>query len=352
MNGDIEELVLSGKLFAPQSRSSSPVRSRSTSPEPTPWPTDGHDYDYDSDAERRRAIEDRIAQQQREADSIGMGPGRTGVKGVIRDRNEAAGAARARKAAEIDAVNRAMEKASLGGLTWAEEEALKAREEGREKESSDRRVPLSKGRFGHLREVGARGFVQAVESEERNVWVVVHIYDPSLDRCATLDDTLSRLARAYPTVKFLRARAGALGFATSTAASARRAASSNLLAVPPFALRRTPSRKILVPGRYSPGEEDDDDFDKDEDEGSEDEGSNGGWEDDDVDTDVLPTLLVYRGGDLVHSWVRVDWEATMGIEELLRRHHILFQSSGRNLGLPSDGEDDDDLLFSASDDGF
>lgn len=107
-----------------------------------------------------------------------MGPGRTGVKGVIRDRNEAAGAARSRKAAEVDAMNRAMEKASLGGLTWAEEEALKAREEGREKEGTEKRIPLSKGRFGHLREVGARGFVQAVESEERSVWVVVHIYDP------------------------------------------------------------------------------------------------------------------------------------------------------------------------------
>lgn len=110
-----------------------------------------------------------------------MGPGRTGVKGVIRDRNEATSLARTKRAAEVDALNRAMEKASLGGLTWAEEERLrqaeKAREEGRPTGPSSR-APFSKGRFGHLREVGERGYVQAIESEDRNVWVVVHIYDP------------------------------------------------------------------------------------------------------------------------------------------------------------------------------
>jgi hypothetical protein len=88
--------------------------------------------------------------------------------------------------------------------------------------------------------------------------------------------------------------------------------------------------------------------------------------DDDVDLDVLPTMLVYRDGELVHNWVRVDWEAgEAGIEELLDRHvclvslncftdhidsyHILPQSTShsRNLGLPSD--DEDDLIWSDED---
>jgi hypothetical protein len=34
------------------------------------------------------------------------------------------------------------------------------------------------GRFGHLREVGIHGFVDAVEQEDKGVWVVVHLYDP------------------------------------------------------------------------------------------------------------------------------------------------------------------------------
>ena len=47
-----------------------------------------------------------------------------------------------------------------------------------------------------------------------------------------------------------------------------------------------------------------------------------GEEDDDVDVDMdmLPTMHVYRGGDLVHNWVRVDWEAgPQGLDDLLAR---------------------------------
>ena len=108
-----------------------------------------------------------------------MGPGRTGVKGVIRDRAEAESLARAKRADEIKELNRAMEKASLGGKTWAEEEkerlAKIAAQEGRSTASSSKAA--RGGSYGHLREVGVRSFVQAVE-EDQTVWVVVHIYDP------------------------------------------------------------------------------------------------------------------------------------------------------------------------------
>lgn len=44
------------------------------------------------------------------------------------------------------------------------------------------------------------------------------------------------------------------------------------------------------------------------------------YQEEDVDIDMLPTLLVYRDGELVHNWVRVDWEAgRAGVEELLSR---------------------------------
>jgi hypothetical protein len=94
-----------------------------------------------------------------------MGPGRTGVKGVIRDRNEAAARERSRKAEELAELAARMERANLGGKTFLEElddPILERRQ---------------RGRFGHLREVGLSGFVPAVE-EDQNVWVVVHIYDP------------------------------------------------------------------------------------------------------------------------------------------------------------------------------
>lgn len=347
MNGNIEDLVLSGKLFNPPSRSSSPVRSRSPSPVPAKWPNpnsdEDADFDYDSDEERRKAIEDRIAANQREADSIGMGPGRTGVKGVIKDRDEAKEMAKSKRAHEVQALNAAMAKASLGGKTWAEEERERlAEKEYLEGKTSSNAVPRRPGGyFGHLREVGMRGYVRAIEQEDRNVWVVVHIYDPSLDRCATLDDALSRLARLNIGVKFLRARAGAIGFASSNKSQSteKKTAQQSL-----FGFSRSKSRQFVVPGRYP------DDDDEDEDEESEEEKEDE-WADDQVDTGVLPTLLVYRAGDLVHSWVRVDWEAPLGVEELLRSHNILssIASGNGNCGLPSDDEDDLDdgeLVFS------
>ena len=56
------------------------------------------------------------------------------------------------------------------------------------------------------------------------------------------------------------------------------------------------------------------------------------WDDDDVqvDEDMLPTLLIYRAGDLVFTWVRVDWEAGSGsVEELLRKYAVpLFHHLG------------------------
>ncbi|KAI0766891.1 hypothetical protein BD413DRAFT_567914 [Trametes elegans] len=350
MYGDIEDLVLSGKLFSPPSRSNSPVRSRSPSPSPAPWPKQSDDFDYDSDAERRAEIEAHIASQQQQ-ESIGMGPGRTGVKGVIRDRAEAESLARAKRAEEVKDLNRAMEKASLGGKTWAEEEkerlAERARLEG------DASLPKSSrpGTFGHLREVGVRSFVQAVE-EDPDVWVVVHIYDPSLDRCATIDEILSRLARIYSSTKFLRARAGAIGFACSSGSkpSLSNASSFGLSRLPARTLSANPQRGLQERDELFDDHEDDDDDDDDDDV------DDGQWEDDEVDTDVLPTLLVYRGGELVHTWIRVDWEAKQGLEEFLKRHNVLTSprhfGGARTYGHDQDDDeyDDGELVFGNSDD--
>ncbi|GBE89062.1 hypothetical protein SCP_1500640 [Sparassis crispa] len=348
MNGNIEELVLSGKLFNPPSRSSSPVRSRSPSPSIAAWPNDDTDFDYDSDAERRKAIEHRVAAAQEDQDSIGLGPGRTGVKGVIRDRAEAVSLARSKRAQEIRDLNHAMEKASLGGKTWAEEERDRLAEKTRLEGGMDE-TRMWKGRFGHLREVGVSSFVQAVE-EDRNVWVLVHIYDPSLDRCASLDDELSRLARLYPSTKFLRARAGALGFASTSSSNSYSGFHSSL------PLNRSHPRRMFVPGNY-PGDEDDPFADNDESNvDSQDPSPQDEWEDDAVDTDVLPTLLVYRGGQLEHAWVRVDWEAKSGMQEFLRQHNVVSDADigmkpERGLSLSDDDDfDDGGLIFGGSDD--
>ncbi|KDQ50459.1 hypothetical protein JAAARDRAFT_42123 [Jaapia argillacea MUCL 33604] len=335
---ELEELVLSGKLFQPSSRSSSPIRAPSPS---SSWPTlnlsddeDDDGKDYDSDKERSKAI-DRILSSSSNTGNTGVGvQGRTGVKGVIRDKIESDQATKSVKAREIDELNKKMEKAALSAKTYREEDE----ERMWEKVMLDGDFPGvtfgepgKKGRFGHLREVGARGYLPAIEQESRAVWVVIHIYSPSLDRCYALDDTLSRLARIHTQTKFIRCRAGAIGFASKPSTSKSRSRSSQLR-----------SSRPRIPGAFIREE------DSDEDEGGDGGGGDEDWneeeeENSNVDEDMLPTLLVYRDGELVHNWVRVDWEAgRAGVEELLVQHNIIegFGGGNGNCGLPSDDEDD------------
>ncbi|KAI0029607.1 hypothetical protein K488DRAFT_32695, partial [Vararia minispora EC-137] len=153
-----------------------------------------------------------------------------------------------------------------------------------------------KGKFGHLREVGLHGFLHAIEEETRSVWVIVHIYEPSVQRCDTLDDKLVRLARQHSDTKFIRCRASALGYASLPRASASTS-------------RRRSDKRADIGG------------DEDDPYGAPEPNDDGEDDDDaEVDTDMLPTMHVYRGGELVHNWVRVDWEAgEAGVEELLSR---------------------------------
>lgn len=347
MYADIEALVLSGELFNRSSRSSSPTRS--ISPDDPGWHDEEliseeqkyreRDLDYDSDTARRDIIK---AQQNAQSESIGMGPGRTGVKGVIRDRDEAAEIRREKKAREVEEVRKKMEASSLGGKTFLEEE----RERVAKGEKVDGLVmselennrsvlgPKRGGKFGHLREVGLKGFLGAVEND-RSVWVVVHLYDPSLERCYLVDDTLARLARSFPDTKFLRAKASALGFATTKSSS-----KSHKFGTPLKSLREEDDDDDDDDGFDEKDKYDDDDEDLEE------------FDSDDVDLDMLPTMLVYQNGELVHNWVRVDWEAgKAGIGELLDKHHILLHNSYTrdNLSLPSDDEDFD-LMWSDEDD--
>lgn len=86
--------------------------------------------------------------------------------------------------------------------------------------------------------------------------------------------------------KFLRARAAAVGFAT-------------LASAPSFSGTSVNSHSNLI--------SDSDHSDEDED-----AYVNSDEEDDQevtTDLDMLPTMLVYRAGQIVHNWIRVDWEA-------------------------------------------
>lgn len=330
--------MLSGKLFNGGASGSSSPR-RSPSPDATKWPYDDDADNYsDDDGSPRRLTS--AAQSNppgiRGNGGVGVGvPGRTGVKGVIRDRNEAERNTRDKRAAEIKDLNKRMEKASLTGMTYLEEQALEQDEGDEELEQIRFARVRDKGltshgggcRFGHLREVGLEGFLKAVEQEERDVWVVLHLYHPvrfidvylsaclnprlqSLDRCEALDDTLGKLAREHATVKFLRAKASAVGFTSGSSLT-----TSKRTTLSPSAKRSIKSGTIREEDEEDPyGEPEHKERDLEDEEDEEQDFD----DEDNVDTDMLPTMLVYRGGDLVYNWVRVDWEAgEAGVEDLL-----------------------------------
>jgi len=142
---------------------------------------------YDPKTAQERAYkehQDAKAQQE----SIGMGPGRTGVKGVIRDRDEAMKMEHERHQKNIENLRERMEAGNLGGKTYLQEEREKAAkgEERfddlifRESERDQKRDIFGtlRTRFGYLREVGVKQYVKAIEQEVRGIWVIVHLYDP------------------------------------------------------------------------------------------------------------------------------------------------------------------------------
>lgn len=180
--------MLSGKLFGEGSRDSSPERADSLASNDS-WDEAGIEKQPDGDLNAQLPPDHPASSAP-----IGMGPGRTGVKGVIRDQQEAEDIDRGRRRDEMVALRTKMEKQNLGGKTFLEEERTKGLNEKvddlvvREREKKKKAVDAGdrkdvfgrarEGRFGHLREVGRDGFVAAVEKEDPGTWVIVHIYDP------------------------------------------------------------------------------------------------------------------------------------------------------------------------------
>ncbi|KAK4703653.1 hypothetical protein P7C70_g2571, partial [Phenoliferia sp. Uapishka_3] len=103
--------------------------------------------------------------------------------------------------------------------------------------------------FGHLREIGMDQFLTAIEDEDPEVAVVLHLYEPGIEACYTLNTHLSAIARAYPHTKFIRALATEVDFAA------------------------------------------------------------------DSEDDALPTVIVYRGGELESTLVRLDRDWGSGTKQ-------------------------------------
>lgn len=288
--------------------------------------TESNDEDAIDDDDDERYTSDRYQPKMMDHSSLGPQAGyNTGVKGVRSDAKRHEEVQRALRADQVRAKNERMESMALGkSRTWEEEEAdrrneaeqglkpgqaasrsgkdcgddddeelevirqrrlgtLKSQAASNEarrrkmagEEESDQSTGAG-GMFGHLREVGADSYANAIDTEDKNTFVVVHIYvkvsciclqnkgtrshslflysSQYVHACAQLTSVLSSLARMHTQVKFIQVRAGAIGFGS---------------------------------GGKEVGDE---------------------VEGDEAAEEVVPTMLVYKGGQLIANLVRVDLE--------------------------------------------
>jgi len=72
-------------------------------------------------------------------------------------------------------------------------------------------MEATRPRFGNTMEVTAWTFEKEVDGAPRNVWVVVHVYQDYMERCARMNYCIAQVAKSYPHIKFMRARSDKLG---------------------------------------------------------------------------------------------------------------------------------------------
>lgn len=306
---DLETRLLSGQGFS-QPRSSSPTRSACTSSEP------------DTDDELGSDLSELSSPQHSDAVLAGIerkGPN-TGVKGVIKDAQHRKAVEREIHRMKIAETNKYLESKSFQAQTIDEEDKdkrnatenesvyneearqrwLRRRQAGIEsqQETDDEDIERQR-RKTRMREVGEEGFLDAVEREG---WVLVMLYEPDVPRCRPLLQAVLSLSQHISNTRqqapsFIQARATSLSFSL---------------------LPNEPPVNTL---EHGDDDEDEDEYeDEDYDESAQERRSRRS------DPDVLPTLLAYRDGELVETFIRIDWEAGAdgeGLERLLIRKGIL-----------------------------
>jgi hypothetical protein len=164
----LEEAALSGALFKDNYRP--PERSGTPEPDSSGSEADSEDYQDDHiPGESQTALI--------EEDEIHAKGAQTGIKGVLNDKKAHTRSTQSKEKREREGLKERMEKMSIVGNTWKEEEDMRAKEKDQEggiEEWRKGRIEEMKARKG-LREVGKEGFVSAVEREG---WVCVLIYEP------------------------------------------------------------------------------------------------------------------------------------------------------------------------------
>lgn len=76
--------------------------------------------------------------------------------------------------------------------------------EYRRKRIAEMKELASKSKYGEVKEISGKDYVQEVNNAGEDVWVVLHLYKPGIPLCTLVNQYLANLARKFPMAKFLK----------------------------------------------------------------------------------------------------------------------------------------------------
>lgn len=329
MADPLEKSILDGSFFRGP-RAPSPTRSASTSSQPS----------------SSRSPSPAPPAQQHIKHS---GP-QTGPKGVRADRDAALAHERSQKRDELQKLNARLEKLALKAGAWEEQEKLARRQSKLTEELKDlekratssnhssdcdsddldsddeamrnyraqrmkelkQTLPtgqthlgpprqIKSRHYGKLFDVDGQDYASTIDQAPAETTVVVEIASDLVQRSRRLTSSLQGLAPLYPNTKFIRVRAIDIGFGL-------------------------PSKQASEDGENLASSDS-------EDHASASDSRLRRLEQEEGICDVLPTLLIYRNGELVHNLVRVDLEEgyEQGDEQDVERYLKALRVLGQEL---------------------
>ncbi|XP_054002665.1 viral IAP-associated factor homolog [Hylaeus anthracinus] len=85
-----------------------------------------------------------------------------------------------------------------------DEEDEKVLLEYRHKRIAELKELANKSKYGEVKEISGKDYVQEVNNAGEDIWVVLHLYKHGVPLCTLINQHLASLARKFPTTKFLK----------------------------------------------------------------------------------------------------------------------------------------------------
>lgn len=76
--------------------------------------------------------------------------------------------------------------------------------EYRQKRIAEMKELANKAKYGEVKEISAKGYIQEVNNAGEDVWVILHLYKCGIPLCTLVNQYLASLARKFPATKFLK----------------------------------------------------------------------------------------------------------------------------------------------------